>query len=36
VVLLLIKSFEDEHYQIPKPNPIDALKIKMAELGLRI
>ncbi len=35
VVLLLIKSYEDEHYLIPKPNPIDALKIKMAELGLR-
>ena len=36
VVLLLIKSYEDEHYPIPKLNPIDALKIKMAELGLRI
>ena len=35
VILLLIKSYEDEHYPIPKPNPIDTHKIKMAELGLR-
>jgi HTH-type transcriptional regulator/antitoxin HigA len=35
VVLLLIKKYEDEHYPIPKPNPIDAIKIKMQDLGLK-
>ena len=35
IVLSLIKSYEDEHYPIPVPNAIDALKAKMADLGLK-
>lgn len=35
VVLLLIKQFEDQNYPIPKPDPIDAIKSKMADLGLK-
>jgi HTH-type transcriptional regulator/antitoxin HigA len=35
VALLLIKQYEDEHYPIPKPDPIEAIKIKMLELGLK-
>ena len=35
VVLLLIKQFEDANYPIPLPNPIDAIKMKMAENGLK-
>jgi len=35
VVLLLIKLYEDQHYPIPKPDPIDAIKSKMIDLGLR-
>jgi len=35
VALLLIKHYEDEHYPIPKPDPIEAIKIKMLELGLK-
>jgi HTH-type transcriptional regulator/antitoxin HigA len=35
VALLLIKQYEDEHYPIPVPNPIDAIKIKMLEMGLK-
>ena len=34
VALLLIKAYEDAHYPIPKPDPIEAIKIKMAERGL--
>jgi HTH-type transcriptional regulator/antitoxin HigA len=34
-VLLLIKHYEDQNYPIPKPNPIDAVKSKMADLGLK-
>lgn len=35
VALLLIKQYEDIAYPIPMPDPIDAIKIKMSELGLK-
>jgi HTH-type transcriptional regulator/antitoxin HigA len=35
VALLLIKQYEDTNYPIPLPDPIDAIKIKMDELGLK-
>lgn len=35
IALLLIKQYEDIHFPIPKPDPIDAIKVKMAELGLK-
>jgi HTH-type transcriptional regulator/antitoxin HigA len=35
VVLLLIKQYEDEHYPIPSPDPIDAIRMKMKEKGLK-
>ena len=35
VVLLLVKQYEDLHYPIPTPDPIEAIKLKMAEKGLR-
>ena len=35
VALLLIKQYEDIHFAIPIPDPIDAIKAKMEELGLR-
>ena len=35
VALLLIKQYEDANYPIPAPHPIDAIKIKMLELGLK-
>lgn len=35
VALLLIKEYEDNHYPIPVPNPIEAIKIKMQEKGLK-
>ena len=34
IALLLIKQYEDEHYSIPIPDPIEAIKIKMGEKGL--
>jgi HTH-type transcriptional regulator / antitoxin HigA len=33
--LLLIKHYEDEHYPIPVPDAIKAIKIKMEEKGLK-
>ena len=35
VALLLIKQYEDIQFPIPTPDPIDAIKIKMLELGLK-
>lgn len=35
VALLLIKQYEDEHYAIPLPDPIEAIKLKMSEMGLK-
>ena len=35
IALLLIKSYEDQHYPIPSPDPIDAIRLKMAEKGIR-
>ena len=35
IMLLLVKQYEDLHYPIPKPNPVEAEKIKMLELGLK-
>lgn len=31
---LLIKDYEDKHYPISLPDPLEAVKIKMEELGL--
>ena len=35
VALLLIKVYEDENYPIPSPDPIEAVKQKMLEKGIR-
>jgi HTH-type transcriptional regulator/antitoxin HigA len=35
IALLLIKDYEDKHYTIPKPDPIEAVKVKMLEKGLK-
>jgi len=35
VALLLIKQYEDEHFPIPYPDPIEAIKAKMEERGMK-
>lgn len=35
VALLLVKQYEDQHYPIPVPDPIEAIKLKMQEKGLK-
>lgn len=35
VALLLIKQYEDVNYPIPLPDPVDAIKLKMQEMGLK-
>jgi HTH-type transcriptional regulator / antitoxin HigA len=35
VALLLVKQYEDQHFPIPVPDPIDAIKLKMQEKGMK-
>lgn len=35
VALLLVKHYEDEHYPIPMPDALSAIKLKMQEKGLQ-
>jgi HTH-type transcriptional regulator/antitoxin HigA len=35
VSLILIKQYEDMHYPIPVPDPIDVIRLKMKERGLQ-
>lgn len=34
ILSLLVKEFETEHYPIPSPNPIDAIKFRLDQMGL--
>ena len=35
VALVLIKLYEDAHFPVPLPDPIDAIRAKMKEKGLK-
>lgn len=35
VGLLLVKQYEDANYPVPLPNAIDAIKLKMLDMGLK-
>lgn len=35
LLTLLLKDYEDRHYPIPLPDPIEVLKITMADQGLK-
>jgi HTH-type transcriptional regulator / antitoxin HigA len=35
LALLLIKEYEDKKYPVPSPDPIEAIKLKMEERGLK-
>lgn len=35
ILALLVNKFEEEHYPVEEPDPIDYIKIRMEELGLR-
>lgn len=35
VALLLIKEYEDKHYPVPAPDPIEAIKLRMQERGIK-
>ncbi|MBX9782308.1 MAG: transcriptional regulator [Chitinophagaceae bacterium] len=35
VVLILIKDYEDKHFPVPMPDPVEVIKLKMLEKGMR-
>jgi HTH-type transcriptional regulator/antitoxin HigA len=35
IALILIKQYEDEHHPVPMPDPIEAIRMKMSEMGLK-
>lgn len=35
LLLILVKLYEDEHYPIPSPDPIEAIKVRMEDLNLK-
>ena len=34
ILSILVKEYENEHYPVPKANPIDAIKFRMEQLGM--
>jgi HTH-type transcriptional regulator/antitoxin HigA len=34
VLSILIENYESEHYPIPSPNPLDAIKFRMDQMGM--
>ena len=35
LLLVLVEKYEDEHYAIDMPDPIEAIKVRMDDLGLK-
>ncbi len=35
LLLVLVKDYEDKHVHLPEINPIEAIKLKMEELGMK-
>jgi len=35
ILLLLVKAYDDQHYALPNPDPIEAIKLRMEDLGLK-
>lgn len=35
LLLLLLKDYEDRHYPIPAPDPLEVIKLKLEEKGLK-
>jgi len=36
LLLVLIKDYEDKHIHIPSPDPLEVIKLKMEEKGLKM
>lgn len=34
VLSILVKQYENEHYPVPKPHPVEAIKFRLEQMGL--
>lgn len=34
ILSILIKEYENEHYPVPKPNPIEAIKFRLEQMNM--
>jgi HTH-type transcriptional regulator / antitoxin HigA len=34
VLSILVKQYEQEHYSVPKPNPLEAIKFRLEQMGM--
>jgi HTH-type transcriptional regulator/antitoxin HigA len=34
VLSILVKQFEQEHYAVPKPKPLEAIKFRLEQMGM--
>ncbi len=34
VLSILIKEYEQEHYPVPKPTPLEAIKFRLDQMGM--
>jgi HTH-type transcriptional regulator/antitoxin HigA len=34
ILSILVKEYENEHYPIPSPNPLEAIKFRLDQMGL--
>jgi HTH-type transcriptional regulator/antitoxin HigA len=34
ILSILIKEYEQEHHPVPKPNPLDAIKFRLEQMGM--
>ena len=34
VLSILVKQYEQEHYPVPKPNPLEAIKFRLEQMGM--
>lgn len=34
ILSILVKEYENEHYPVPKPNPIAAIKFRLEQMGM--
>jgi len=35
LLAMVVEEYEDEHYPVPPPNPIEAIKFRIDQLGLK-
>jgi len=34
ILSILVKEYENEHYPVPKPNPLEAIKFRLDQMNL--